>query len=318
MQMAPTSQQPPIEASSAKFIKLGEAGAWNELCIDDGTLRLAYDDVPHEMALASDRAGIRKIYADLGHTAGTASDHARQVLDFYHAPADTVWITFYKGLLWWCRAKLGVEFLGLGRDGASQGSRLRRTEDGWHSASLDGVPLRQRELSGKLTKTAAYQGTICDVDAVNYLIAKINDEDLPVVAQAKAARATSLAAIESLITHLTWRDFEILVDLIFAQSGWRRIGEAGGAQKTVDIELELPSTGEHAFVQVKSATGQSQLNDYIERMDEVPGARMFYAYHTASEPLTVDDARVTLVGPEHLSELALDAGLFNWLIQKVG
>lgn len=318
MTKAPSSASGAVIASVAKFIKLGESGAWEELCLEDGTLRLAYYEAPHEMGLAGDREGIQEIYLNLGLTKGTASDHARQVLDFYHAPADTVWITFHKGSLWWCRARPEVEFLGQDREAFPGGSRLRRTLDGWHNASLGGQPLRQRELNGRLTRTAAYRATICDVGALDYLLAKINDEDLPVIGQAKAAKATALTSIQALMNHLTWQDFELLVDLVFAQSGWRRVGETGGTQKTVDIELELPSTGEHAFVQVKSATNQSQLDDYVARMDEVPGARMFYAYHTASGPLATVDPRVTLVGPEQLSELALDAGLFNWLIQKIG
>ena len=44
---------------------------------------------------------------------------------------------------------------------------------------------------------------------------------------------------------------------------------------------------------------------------------MFYAYHTTSGPLTTDDPRVTIIGPDRLSELALEAGLFTWLMNKV-
>jgi len=34
----------------------------------------------------------------------------------------------------------------------------------------------------------------------------------------------------------------------------------------------LPTTGERAFVQVKSSTNQKQLNDYLERFAHRPGA----------------------------------------------
>jgi hypothetical protein len=47
------------------------------------------------------------------------------------------------------------------------------------------------------------------------------------------------------------RDFETLVDLVFSTSGWRRQGVVGKTQKTLDLDLILPSTGERAFVQVK-------------------------------------------------------------------
>jgi hypothetical protein len=42
---------------------------------------------------------------------------------------------------------------------------------------------------------------------------------------------------------------------------------------------------------------------------------MFYVYHSGQAD--TDDERVTVVGPEKLAELVLDAGLANWLIRKV-
>ncbi len=55
----------------------------------------------------------------------------------------------------------------------------------------------------------------------------INDELPPAVLLADEARAAYLSAIENLIGLLTWQDFELLVDLIFANSGWRRLGALG-------------------------------------------------------------------------------------------
>jgi hypothetical protein len=318
METSPVSPPERVQTETAKFIKLGESGQWEELCIEDGTLRLAYYDVPHDLGLNGDRDGIRDVYLKLGHSPGKASDHARQVLEFYQEPSETIWITFHKGFLWWCRAEPDVEFLGQDQSAHPYGSRLRRTVDGWHNTNVAGEPLRVRDLNGRLTKTAGYRGTICSVEAQDYLLAKINDIELPVVAQAKAAKDSALTAIRSLIQHLTWHDFELLVDLVFSQSGWRRVGETGGTQQTVDIELELPSTGEHAFVQVKSSTSPQQLQDYLERMDGRPEVRMFFVYHTAPTLLATEDPKVTIVDPERLSELVLDAGLFTWLVQKVG
>ena len=200
----------------------------------------------------------------------------------------------------------------------ARGSRLRRTRDGWHKTSLGGRPLQVPELNGALTKTAAYRMTICAVEPFDYLIRKINDEDLPEVARAKGARSGALAAIGELMRLLTWRDFELLVELVFSQSGWRRTNETGGTQETVDIELELPSTGERAFVQVKSRTDQAQLQNYVARFNGRPESRMFYVYHTARTPLAATGGGVILVGPERLAEMVLESGLFYWLLKKVG
>ncbi len=120
------------------------------------------------------------------------------------------------------------------------------------------------------------------------------------------------------MTLLTWRDFELLVELVFSQSGWRRVSASGGTQKTIDIELVLPTTGETAFVQVKSRTNQAQFDDYMERFEERGDGRMFYVYHTANNALRVEDEGVNIVGPDRLAELVLETGLFGWLLKKVG
>ena len=306
-----------IEAKQAKYIKLGPEGSWERLCIGDGTLRLGYADVPHDLALKGDKEGIRQIYLDKGMMPGTATKHANQVLDFYQAGPETLWITMADGFVWWCFAQPGTEYLGLTNgEHEARGARLRRCVDGWHNQSIGGSPLRVRELSGRLTKVAAYRMTICKVDAFDFLLRKINDESLPEAEAARAVRQSILDSIQSLLKLLDWHDFELLVDLVFAHSGWRRTGETGGTQKAVDIELMLPSTGEAAFVQVKSRTNQSQLDDYVERLAARDESRMFYVYHSGSRGLSWDDPRVTVIGPQRLAEMVLNAGLFDWLLNK--
>ena len=128
-----------------------------------------------------------------------------------------------------------------------------------------------------------------------------------------------LAAIRSLLNLLTWKDFELLVDLVFSASGWKRVGQTGATQKTVDLELVLPSTRERAFVQVKSRATPAELQDYAERMQEMEGvSRMFFVWHTGDPGSVVDPGRVTLIGPDDLAWMVLEAGLGRWLRMKVG
>ena len=105
---------------------------------------------------------------------------------------------------------------------------------------------------------------------------------------------------------------------LFAQSGWRRIGASGGTQTTVDIELLLPSTGETAFVQVKSKTDQAQLDEYVESFAARDDARMFYVYHSTKIALVAGNEKIVLVGPDRMAEMVLEAGLFDWLLKKAG
>lgn len=145
---------------------------------------------------------------------------------------------------------------------------------------------------------------------------RINGEKTPQVERAIIAlKAMTKSALE-MMRLLGDRDFEVLVDLVFTSSGWRRIGVVGETQKTLDLDLMLPSTGDRAFVQIKSKTTSAELAEYVGQLDE-RGLydRMFYVFHTGKA--TTDDDRVTIIGPEKLSELVVDAGLVNWLVRKV-
>ena len=318
MSAQPIDREARITPSGARYIKLGAAGGWERLCVDDGTLRLRFYEVPHEAGLSKDKQAIRDLYLNQGIGAQVASSYANQVCEFYHAAEDVLWITFTDGFLWWCFAGPDVTYLGADENAFPEGSRFRRATMGWSNKDINGNPLRVSELSGQLTSVSRFQGTICTIKALDYLIRKINDEDLPEIRAAKDAKDDLLTTVVDVLKLLTWQDFEALVDLIFARSGWQRIGVTGGTQKTVDLELLLPTTGERAFVQVKSKTSQAQLDDYIDCLSHREESRMFYVYHSAHENLETLDRRVILVGPIRLSEMVLEAGLLDWLFRKAG
>ncbi len=82
----------------------------------------------------------------------------------------------------------------------------------------------------------------------------------------------------------------------------------------------MPSTGERAFVQVKSKTTPALLAKYIGDF-RADGSydKMFYVYHTAVGHIESDEDEdgVFVLGPDKFAELVQDAGLSNWLIRKV-
>jgi hypothetical protein len=171
-------------------------------------------------------------------------------------------------------------------------------------------------LAGSLTKIAGFRGTSCNVDMAEYLIRRINGQKSPEVERAVIALKKMKSSVLEMIQLLDPGDFETLVDLVFSTSGWRRQGPVGKTQKTLDLDLTLPSTGERAFVQVKSKTTSAQLAEYVTKFNELDlYGRMFYVYHSGEA--NTDDDRVIVVGPDKLAELVLDAGLANWLIRKV-
>lgn len=309
-----------ITAQVGRYIKLGSSGKWEHLCLQDATLRLGYYEAPHAPALAGDKEAIKAAYSYLD--GGVASDNARQVLQFYDPSDAVIWITFADGFLWWCKAAPEVEYFGKDRNLYTEGSRLRRAIGGWSNRTLQGKPMRMMELKGELTKTSAYRKTICDLKPhlMAYLLRKINDESLPEIIAAQKAMNGLQASMRTMIAMLHWRDFELLVDLIFNHSGWQRVSVVGETMKTTDIELRLPITGERAMVQIKSQTTQVEFDEYLAAFGRWEMQRLFYIYHTAkgSVKLSAPDSRVTLIGPDQLASLVLRAGLVEWVMEKAG
>jgi hypothetical protein len=292
------------------YIKLGRGGEWEEESLRNGTLHFGYSETPHDWCLKGDWDSVWDFWYKKRGDAGTATRDVKQIKAFYESTEDTVFITFHGGLMYWCRPAGSVQVM-------EDGSRLRDTVSGWSSQSVGGELLRTERLSGHLQKVQMFRGTICAVKARDYLLRKLNDETLAEVAKADEAEEMLRSAIIGLLEKLTWQDFELLVDLVFSTTGWRRVGVVGSTQKTVDIELWMPSTEEHAFVQVKSHATTAALNDYIGRFEAGSYDRMFFVWHSGT--VNADDPidGVHLIGPDTLSKMVMEAGLSSWLKDKV-
>ncbi|WP_310540943.1 restriction endonuclease [Phenylobacterium sp.] len=306
-----------LEPTQIRYVKLGQNGAWLSRCIAEGVIELGYDSVPHELAAAGDWATITKqmIEAD-GRSAGKATSFTREVRDFYTLGSDALWVTIGQGRLWWAFAD--PEVIAVDEDG--RGARARKTLGGWSDQSLSGERLELSRLSTRLTKVAAYQQTICRVGDEDYLLRRLNGVVEPVVQRARAAQAEMVTSALDMIRRLDWRDFELLVDLIFAGSGWRRSSAVGGSsQADTDLILEQAVTGERAFVQVKSSASAATLRDYVQRFADDPSFdRLFFLCHSPGGALAApEDPRIQVwLGPQ-IAEQAVKAGLLEWLIEKV-
>jgi hypothetical protein len=300
-----------IDASEVNFIKLGSGGEWEKECLREGTILFGYRETPHELCVSGDWEGVWTIWNEIRGDGGTATRDTKQIRTFYESDEQSIFITFAGGVLHWCRPVGEVEVL-------SDGGRRRQTVDGWHSTTVGGTPLTTDRLSGDLLKVQMFRGTICQVKAAQYLLRKLNDELSPEVAAAEEAEHALINAITGLMRLLTWQDFELLVDLIFSSSGWRRVSVVGRTQKTLDLELLLPTTGERAFVQIKSFANPSDLREYIERFNGMTVYnKMFFVWHSGDLTAVPPPQGVTLIGPKRLSGMVLDAGLSSWLREKV-
>ena len=309
---AMVSRQRLPSSTKAYFIKLGRGGGWEKTCLAEGTLNFGYKETPHDLCLRGDWDAVRDVWRRERSTAGAATSDSRQIRTFYTASTSDLFITFFAKELYWCRPSGPVELL-------EDGNRLRRTVDGWHHHSIGGMPLTSDRLPGELLIVQMYQGTICEVtNARDSLIRKINDDPLPQVLRAVQAEEDLVIAIIGLVRLLHPEDFELLIDLTFSASGWRRSSTVGGSQKTTDFDLSLPTTGERAFVQAKGKTDPGQFREYVEQLADATGYdRMFYVWHTGDIGSAVPK-KVTPWGPERVARAVLDAGLLSWLKRKVG
>ena len=305
---------PTIHPKRVRYIKLGEKGDWENECLKDGIIRFGFDSCTDErfpLCHEGNWAALKASFLASGKDKGTATRFTNETRCFFEDDGSTLWITFmFEKLHWGFLTPMPAE-----KHGSGEGV-YRKVAGGWRSADIKDNLLTKNTLSGVVTKLAAYRGTSCDtLDATDYVIRRINGQQSVQAEKASAVLGDLKSAVVDMIQLLNDHDFETLVDLIFIRSGWRRIGQVGGLQKTIDIPLILPTTGEKAFVQVKSRTNQAEFDEYANLFQSLDYQRMFYAYHKGS--VSTDDTEITLLDGSKLAEMSVEAGLVSWLIEKV-
>lgn len=308
-----------VTAQSVRYIKLGrKSHGWEDRSLDHGEIHFGYGKASHEQALAGDAKKIKDHLIALGRKPQAAARDAQEVLDFYQLGVDCLWITFARGQLWWTFAEPEVTWIGAATHNA--GERMRRSIGGWRSTDIHGKPLQIHSLSTKLTKVQTYQRTICGVEAQDYLLRRINGIEEPLIAKSSQARDALLEVLAEAISTLHWKDFETLVDVVFARSGWHRASAIGGTQKLVDVVLEQPTTGELAAVQVKSAASQKVFEGFIDEADATARFdRLFFVCHSPKGALEVpaDRSDIHLWVGRDFARIVLRLGLTDWVMEKI-
>ena len=197
--------------------------------------------------------------------------------------------------------------------------RIRHTIGPWSCNDSIGNELDVDKLSGTLTKVQNFRGTICNVKEREYLLRRLNGSYPNEVKEAEKSLEQLEIAMGKLVRLLTWKDFELLCDLIFTHAGWQRITVTGGTEKTIDMELVEPVTGRQIFVQIKSEADLKtfrEWEDKLKALDEE--AQKYFVVHSPSPDLAAHraDRPVSLLTTETLARLVVSAGLSRWLMQK--
>ncbi|MEJ0061540.1 MAG: restriction endonuclease [Terricaulis sp.] len=305
-----------ITPTTVRYIKLGPAGTWFKHALSNNFIELGHAAVSHEMAQAADPTALRAAFVAAGAEAN-ATAFANEILAFTTLPETALWITFERGLMWWAFAEPELVDLPRAANDLPHGVRGRRLVSPWRCDDAAGQPLRIESLSGGLTSLASYRRSICRVKFEDHAVRRINSIPSPLVLKAAAAREACVSVTAEMIAQLHPSDFELLIDLIFAQSGWTRASALGGQQADVDLVLVQRATGERAFVQVKSRADRLIFEDYLRRYRESRGVtRMFFACHSPEGEWPACEADVAVWSGETLASQAVDAGLFAWLTER--
>jgi hypothetical protein len=305
-----------IEAGKTLYIKLGQGGEFVKECFTETpqTVKLDYRSVPHALCMDGDWSAVHEFLTKEGHSTSTSTNHLRQIRSFYEECEDTVWVTFHDNKLWWCQAETQITV-------DEKNIKSRRVKGKWSDENIAGEKLLFGNLSGELLTTKAYRGTICSVDK-KYVLRKINNQLSEDAEEIKTLTSELKTKIAGLIQKLYWNDLELFVDLIFRQSGWRRVSYLGKQEKTIDLDLESTVTGERAVVQIKATSTKEEFRAYE---DEFEGLRKDYqkVFYVCPQPKNGLDKETPQTGTilyfsDKLAELAISAGLVDWLIKKCG
>ena len=313
----------PWDAQIIRYIKLGEGGKWAGECFEEGRIRLGFSSGLQNIYDYANNGrwnDVRQYWQERGLKPGVVTSYTNQMQEFFEDDGSTLWVTIENGCIYYGFSDGGLITPSLGETLRDDSSSFRSmSENGWSNLDKDGNLLRIDRLHGALTQVAGFRGTICSFrpGSEEYLRLKLKGELSEDVARAQATRGELIENIKPLIKSLTWRDFEILVELIFSSSGWRRTSSTGGVQKTIDIQLENSVTGDSAFVQVKSTTTQAELNEYIGvHTNSSHFSRMFFVYHTSRSELSSSDKSVSVWNLQKVSEQVLTNGLVDWVINR--
>ena len=305
--------------SSVRYVKNGRGGRWWKSAQTNRQIHAGWKSIPDELLLEKDLTAIEQILKrQYGDRPGARQDF-NQLRYLLEAPSQYVWVTFEDDFMWWCTVHDKVTTNPDGETTTSGHFWLTCARP-WSNASQSGRILATSELPGTVTSTAGFRATVCipkDWQAILRPIKGETDEDA--LTSADRRRDHELA-VSKIIQRLSPQDFEALIDLILARTGWERIAILGGVREGVDVEAENPAAGEIAFVQVKSSADQQVLDDYIQRFHQRREryARMIFAVHSPRGRLAAPrELRVQVWTGEKVAELVVRLGLGKWVESRL-
>ena len=298
------------------YVKNGRGGTWWSSAKENNQLHLGWKETPANLIKSRDLKAIEPQLRAAFDNQGAATRDLNQLSYALASPSHYIWVTVEQGFLWWCTVN-DEPVINPKGESSHEGNFWLTCALPWRNTALNGKLLAVSDLPGGLTMTSAFRSTICvprEAAAIRRTILGEVDKD---AVQASEIRVAYEKSLEKLIQRLTAKDFELLVDLILARTGWVRTSFVGKNREGVDIEAENIAANELAFVQVKSSANQATLIDYIHRYEQRGENydRMIMAVHSPQDSMKVPDTAtgVQLWTCEAIAKLSVRLGLGAWI-----
>ena len=305
-----------VSFKEAFFIKLGKQGRWEDELDNGNKARIGWSNIDTGDIQNENWSKIKQIinqdFSERGKKTGATQDF-NALKSFCDATDNDIFITFYDSKLFWC-------FLSNEKLHQDEFSKYRTTSLNWSCRNIKGEIIYINKISGKISKTQGFRATLCKIEEKESLLRIINAERSPIVEQLEIKKTELNNCLQEALSELHWKDCEVLADLIFRQSGWRRISTLGESMKYVDIELVDPITKDLYQVQVKAAATINDFEDYAEKFTGNGFKKMFFVTFNKNTPLndySHNYDNVQLLTGNKLADLIIDLGLTNWVLDKL-
>ena len=308
-----------VTFNNAYYIKLGAKGDWAERSLSEGVVRIGWKNISLQDINSNHwdtiKKNIKQEFDDRRKKNGSMQDYLA-LKRFCDATINDVFITFHDGKMYWCNlSELPIE--------EDDISKFRKTQGGWSQSSLDssGKIFYSNEMSGKITKTQAFQATLCqykeeELQIINRIINGVSN---PKVAEIEHKKKEICELLVAILTDFHWKDCEILTDLIFQQSGWHRISMAGGSMKYMDFEYVEPINNDRYIVQVKSGAKKSDFLEYQRKFIHEGYRKLFFVSFNPDKSLydyKNEQENIEILYGSKLATLIFNLGLVDWVLKK--
>jgi len=303
----------PVDFKRAYYIKLGEGGKYEKSAISESKLRIGWTRQSLEDINSGDWGKIREQLRGRHSTEGATTRDLNTLRLICESTSEDLWITFFQGTMWWC--KLGArEIL------QDNTSKYRLVEGKWSNQDVSCNLLEINSIPGVISKIQGFRGTVCKVRALDTLRRLVNAESSLEYNEIEKCKIDLIKSVEKGIKKLHWKDFEVFVDLVFRESGWRRLSMVGGTMKFTDLELEDPITKDQYQVQIKSQATWADFDSYAKKFNRQLHRKLYFVVHTPDKKLAALQEKpqdIELILPGRLSEMVVRLGLVDWLMSHI-